>query len=200
MSTAPAARGRPRSAASDRAILDAARALLEEGPLSALTMEGVAARAGVAKTTLYRRWQTKEQLALAVLGEMAHRQVPVPDLGDTRAELIHALTDTARTMQRTIAGSTIRGLVPALATDTQLSADFVATLVDLRRSEMSRVVERGVARGDLDPNGPLELISDLLIGPLFWRLLLTGEPLDDTVARRLVEATLNGLAARPHQT
>lgn len=190
-------RGRPRSVASDRAILDAARALLREGPLSSLTMEKVAARAGVAKTTLYRRWATKEQLALAVLGEMARRQIPVPDTGNTRAELIYAVVDTAQTMQRTIAGRTIRGLVPGLADDPQLARDFVSTLVDLRRREMTRIAERGVARGDLDPATPLELLSDLLIAPLFWRLLLTGETLDEAVAQRLVDAALHGLAARP---
>lgn len=160
-------------------------------------MEKVAARAGVAKTTLYRRWRTKEQLALAVLGEMAQRQVPVPDLGDTRAELVHALTDTARTMHETIAGRTIRGLVPALGNDPELAHAFITTLVDLRRREMRRVTDRGLARGDLDPAAPLELISDLLIGPLFWRLLLTGEPLRSDIAQQLVDAVLHGLATDP---
>jgi AcrR family transcriptional regulator len=191
------ARGRPRSAASDRAILDAARVLLDEGPLGDLTMEKVAARAGVAKTTLYRRWRTKEQLALAVLGEMARRQVPVPDLGDTRAEFVHAVADTARTMDGTIAGRTIRGLVPALGTDRELAAAFVGTLVELRRTAMRSVVDRGLARGDLNPDAPLELVSDLLIGPLLWRLLLTGERLDVATAERLVDAALHGLAADP---
>lgn len=99
-------------------------------------------------------------------------------------------------MQRTIAGRTIRGLVPGLADDPQLAEDFVSTLVDLRRREMTRVAQRGVTRGDLDPATPLELISELLIAPLFWRLLLTGESLDEPVAQRLVDAALHGLAAR----
>ena len=194
-SAAPRARGRPRSAQSDRAILDAARRLLEAGPLSALTMEAVAAEAGVAKTTLYRRWRSKESLALAVLGDMAGRQVPVPDLGSTRDELVHALLDTSRTMTRTIAGRTIRGLVPALADDEELATEFRQTLVALRRQEMARVAERGVARGDLRAGAHLDLISDLVVGPLFWRLLMTGEPLDESFATRLVETALDGLAA-----
>lgn len=185
--------GRPRSAASDRAILDAARRLLEAGPLTALTMEAVASEANVAKTTLYRRWRSKESLALAVLGEMARDQVPVPDLGDTRAELVHALTDTARTMTDTIAGRTVRGLVAALGDDTELAQEFRDTLVGLRRREMARVVERGVARGDLRRGPQLGLVGELLVGPLFWRLLMTGDPLDERFAEDLVDAVLAGL-------
>ena len=195
--TQPAARrpGRPRSARSDRAILDAARDLLAAGPVSALTMEAVAERAGVAKTTLYRRWRSKEALALAVLGEMAAEQVPVPDLGNTRAELVHAVRDTAETMTGTIAGRTIRGLVPALADDPELAEQFRATLVALRRREMARVAERGVERGDLRPGPRLALLGELLAGPLFWRLLMTGDPLDGHFAEELVDAVLHGLAA-----
>ena len=195
--TQPAARrpGRPRSARSDRAILDAARGLLAAGPVSALTMEAVADRAGVAKTTLYRRWRSKEALALAVLAEMAAEQVPVPDLGDTRAELVHAVRDTAETMTRTIAGRTIRGLLPALGDDPELAEQFRTTLVGLRRREMARVAERGVARGDLRPGPQLALLGELLAGPLFWRLLMTGDPLDGDFAEGLVDAVLGGLAA-----
>lgn len=163
--------------------------------MTALTMEAVAARAGVAKTTLYRRWRSKESLALAVLGEMAAEQVPVPDLGDTRAELVHAVCDTAQTMTGTIAGRTIRGLVAALGDDPELAGEFRTTLVALRRREMARVVERGLARGQLRPGPHLSLIGELLVGPLFWRLLMTGDPLDDAFAEQLVDTVLAGLGA-----
>lgn len=189
------ARGRPRSARTDRAILDAARRLLEAGPVSALTMEAVAAEANVAKTTLYRRYRSKESLALAVLAEMARQQVPVPDLGDTRSELVHAVHDTARTMTTTIAGRTIRGLVAALGDDPQLADEYRETLVALRRREMARVVQRGIARGDLPDSPRLALIGELLVGPLFWRLLMTGDPLDEQFAADLVDAVLGGLGA-----
>ena len=189
--------GRPRSARSDRAILDAARRLLEAGSLAKLTMEAVALEAGVAKTTLYRRWRTKESLALSVLGEMAREQVPVPDLGDTRAELVHALVDTARTMTGTIAGRTIRGLVAALGDDPDLAEEFRGTLVALRRREMARVVDRGLARGDLRPGPHLALVGELLVGPLFWRLLMTGDPLDEAFASALVDSVLEGLGSTP---
>ena len=158
-------------------------------------MEAVAAEANVAKTTLYRRWRSKESLALAVLGEMAQHQVPVPDLGATRAELVHAVLDTANTMTGTIAGRTIRGLVAAFGDDLQLADEFRDTLVALRRREMARIVERGLARGDLRPGPQLALIGELLIGPLFWRLLMTGDPLDAHFAEQLVDSVLGGLGA-----
>lgn len=188
--------GRPRSAASDRAILDAARELLDTESLGTLTMERVAAHARVAKTTLYRRWRSKESLALAVLGEMARDQVPVPDLGNTRLELVHAVRDTAETMVGTLAGRTIRGLVPMLGEEPALAEEFRATLVELRRREMAAVVERGLRRGDLREDAPLELVGELLIGPLFWRLLMTGEPLGEDFPERLVDGVLAGLGPR----
>ena len=82
----------PRSDA--RAILDATRELLAECGVQGLTMEGVAARAGVAKTTVYRRWRSKDDLALAVLIDMVEHVVATPDLGDTRSELV-AFVDAA---------------------------------------------------------------------------------------------------------
>src|SRR5271169_362407 len=78
----------PRGARSDKAILDATRELLAEGGVRKLTVEGVAARSGVAKTTIYRRWRGKHELALAVLIDMVEQVVATPDLGDTRAELV----------------------------------------------------------------------------------------------------------------
>lgn len=188
--------GRPRDPRSDAAILDAARALLEERSLATLTMEAVAARAGVAKTTLYRRYRSREELALAVLAQMAGDQVPVPDLGDTRAELVHAVADTARTMTDTVAGRTIRSLVAALGDDDELAHAFRERLVRLRREELRRVVERGVERGDLRDGPQLALVSELIVGPLFWRLLMTGDALDDAFAAELVDAVLAGLGTR----
>src|SRR5437867_13225147 len=76
-----------RSSRTETAILDATRELLAEAGVQGLTVEGVAARSGVAKTTIYRRWRSKDELALAVLLDMVEQVVAVPDVGDTRAEL-----------------------------------------------------------------------------------------------------------------
>lgn len=92
--------GRPRSERSEQAILHATRDLLAEIGVRGLTVEAVAARAGVAKTTVYRRWRSKEDLALSVLIDMAQRMMPVPDLGDTRRELVALVRPPSRCSAR----------------------------------------------------------------------------------------------------
>ena len=84
--------GRPRSTAAEQAILQATRELLVEAGVQGLTIQGVAARAGVAKTTIYRRWRDKDELALAVVLDMVEQVVELPELGDTRAELTAFVT------------------------------------------------------------------------------------------------------------
>src|ERR671935_2485662 len=99
----------------EAAILDATRELLAELGVGGLTVEGVAARAGVAKTTIYRRWRSKEDLALAVLIDMAERMMPVPDRGDTFGELVELVTATVRMLTSTLMGRVMQGLVSELA-------------------------------------------------------------------------------------
>ena len=106
-----------RSARSDKAILDATRELLAEGGVRDLTVEGVAARAGVAKTTIYRRWRGKHELALAVLIDMVEQVVATPDLGDTRAELVSFVDAAVTILGSTIMGRVMQGLVSDLASD-----------------------------------------------------------------------------------
>src|SRR3974390_1659917 len=98
-----------RSARSDQAILGATRELLAEGGVDHLTVEGVAARAGVAKTTIYRRWRPKDALALAVLLDMVEQIVEVPDLDDIRAELIALLDTAVKILGTTLMGRVMQG-------------------------------------------------------------------------------------------
>ena len=103
-------------ARTEHALLDATRELLAEGGVRQLTIEGVSARSGVAKTTIYRRWRSKDELALAVLLKMVEQIVEVPDLGDIRAELIGFVDGASRSWQDSWAAS-CKGSSPNLATD-----------------------------------------------------------------------------------
>ena len=94
--------GRSRAARTEKAILDATRELLAEGGVHQLTVEGVAARSGVAKTTIYRRWRSRDELALAVLLDMVAEVTAVPDLGDTRAELESFVNGAVRILGKTL--------------------------------------------------------------------------------------------------
>src|SRR3954447_3237979 len=102
------------------AILDATRELLLEGGVQRLTVEGVAARAGVAKTTIYRRWRSKDDLALAVLLELVEL-LTVPDLGEVRTELTYLVDGAIRVLANTLLGSIMQGLVSDLAADGHLA-------------------------------------------------------------------------------
>jgi AcrR family transcriptional regulator len=186
-------RGPARQRESDRraAILDATRELLAEGGVQRLTIEGVAARAGVAKTTIYRRWRSRDELAFAVLLELVEL-LAVPDVGDTRTEIVHLVEGVVRVLRSTLMGGVMQGLVSDLAADPARQRAFREQVVDARVGELREIVERGAERGDLRPDVDVDLMYELLIGPVYLRLLLTGAPLDDGLAHRVVDAVLPG--------
>lgn len=175
------------------AILDATRELLAEGGVRRLTVEGVAARAGVAKTTIYRRWRDKDELAFAVLLELVEL-LAVPDVGDTRLELIYLVESVVRVLRTTLIGGVMQGLVSELAADRQRQTAFREQVVGARVDALREVVERGVKRGDLRKGADVDLLYELLLGPVYFRLLLSGEPLEDGLADRLVDAVLPGFS------
>lgn len=185
-----------RPAETEAAILTATREILGESGVRGLTMEGVAARAGVGKTTLYRRWGSKEDLALEVLLDMASQVVvAVPDLDGTREELVAFVDGSVKVLRTTLMGRVIQGLVPELATDPKLAGPFREQVVAMRLAEVRRIVERGIARGDLRPDTDVTLANELLFGPVYYRLLLSGAPLEPGLAERIVDAVLSAFAA-----
>jgi AcrR family transcriptional regulator len=182
--------GRPPSERTQQAILDATRELLADGGVQELTVEGVATLAGVAKTTIYRRYRSKDELALAVLVDMVEHVAAVPDLGDTRAELVAFLKRAVKILGTTLMGRVMQGLVSDLAADPELARAFRERVVALRVAELQRLIERGIARGDLRPDADYQLVNELLFGPIYYRLLLSGAPLDGKLAERVVSAVL----------
>jgi|tagenome__1003787_1003787.scaffolds.fasta_scaffold20740091_2 AcrR family transcriptional regulator len=192
---APARRGgRPRSSECELAILQATRELLVEGGVRGLTIEKAAARAGVAKTTIYRRWRDKDELALAVVLDMVEQVVMLPELGDTRRELLAFVNAAVEVLGSTLMGRVMQGLVSDLATDPELAQAFRDRVVAVRDAEVERLVQRGIARGDLRPDTDPGSAHELLIGPVYYRLLLTGQPLDRAFAKRTVDAVLRAFA------
>jgi len=177
-------------------ILDATRELLVEGGVQNLTIEGVAARAGVAKTTIYRRWRSKDELAFAVLLELIDL-LAVPDVGNTRNELVYLVESVIRVLSTTLMGAVMQGLVSDLASDPELQGAFRAQVVGARVGELRGVVQRGIARGDVRPDTDADLMYELLLGPVYFRLLLSGGPLEADLARQLVDSVLPGFAPSP---
>jgi len=188
-----ARKGRPRSDRAHRAILDAARDLLMEEGFSGLRLEHVAARAGVGKATIYRHWGSREELALELLVELAGPHIPVGDSGDTREELLATVMNPLRALTETAFGPVIRALLSQIAMDPRLGDRFRATVVMARRSEVARVVARGIERGDLRPETDAGVATELLVGPVYFRLVFGGE-LDRDFAERVVANYLDGTA------
>jgi AcrR family transcriptional regulator len=184
-------RGRPRSDEVHRRILDATRELLSEDGFSDLRLEHVAARAGVGKATIYRRWGSKEALAQELLAELAGPHIAVAETGDTREELLAAVVNPMRAVTETPFGPVIRALLSQIAVNRTLGDPFRATVVQARRDEIARVIARGVARGDLRQDANVDVATELLVGPVYFRLMFGGD-LDDAFAERIVDAVLRG--------
>jgi AcrR family transcriptional regulator len=159
-----------------------------------MRLEHVASRAGVGKATIYRRWASKEALAQELLSQLAAPHIAVEDVDDTRAELLAAVTNPMRAITETEFGPLIRALLSQIASDPSLGDPFRATVVQARRTEVARVIRRGIARGDLRPDAEVDVATELLVGPVYFRLLFGGV-LDGDFAERVVDSVLRGYAA-----
>ena len=190
----PARKGRPRSDRVHRAILDAFRAVLSEEGFADLRLEHVAARAGVGKATIYRRWASKEALAQELLAELAAPHIAVAEAGDTRAELLAVVINPMHAVTDTPFGPVIRALLSQIAVNPTLGDPFRATVVQARRNEIARVIGRGIARGDLRPDADVDIATELLVGPVYFRLMFGGE-LSRDFANRVVDTVMRGYAA-----
>lgn len=186
-------RAETRAGRADRAILAATRELLAEGGVSELTVERVAARSGVAKTTIYRRFSGKHELAMAVLFDTLESNSATDDLGDTRRELVILVDAAVAMLGSTAMGRIMQGLVSDLAANPILATAFQERIIAVRHEQVAEIVERGIARGDLRPATDPELATELLFGPVYYRLLLSGRALDAGFAERVVAAVLRAL-------
>jgi AcrR family transcriptional regulator len=198
-STPAAARppGRPRSAEADRAILDAAIDLFVEEGYEGMSIEGVAARAGVGKTTIYRRWDSKEDLIVAAIDELIFEVEPL-DTGSLRRDLVDLITQLQVVMSSSRAGQVFPRMVPHVAVGSPLGRVYLQRVIgprfELLRSVLARAAERGEVPADLDP----ELVRGLLIGPIMI-LKLTGQLTRRGARQRaeaIVDTVLRGLGAR----
>jgi AcrR family transcriptional regulator len=185
-----------RAERSKQAILDATRELLaEEGDVGSLTIEAVAARSGVAKTTIYRRWRDKWELALdAVMIDMLPRFANPIDAGDTRKELITFVDSVTKLWASPPYGPAMQGLISEIATQPELARVYREQVVEPRREQLRPVIERGIARGDLRLGTDLRLVHELLVGPILYRLLLSGPPLDRKLTTSLADAVLDSFS------
>jgi AcrR family transcriptional regulator len=182
--------GRPRRSATGHAILKATREILAQGGVHGLTVEGVAERSGVAKTTIYRRWRSKEDLALAALLEVIREEPPPRYLGSTEAALTAYLGQLVQNANSKLYGRILRGLISEMAVDPVLARGFREQVLARRIAAITGLLVRGIERGELRPDLDMEIAIDLLLGPIYYRLLMSGKPLTRTFVDRLIRAAM----------
>jgi AcrR family transcriptional regulator len=191
----PNRRGRPRSEEAERAILATTARLLEEVGFVALTMEDVAQLAGVGKATIYRRWPTKGLLAFEAFQTNFLATQPLPDTGTVRGDLTVALQSWIRTVDGTVAGRTLRGLIAEVQRDPALSDAWRERFVQPVRAQHRILVARGIDRGELAQDADSEILLDLVFGPAYHRLLQSHLPFNDHFAQTVVDAILSGVGS-----
>jgi AcrR family transcriptional regulator len=189
------ARGRPRSAELDSAILEATRALLLKVGYSRLSMEAIAARAGVGKPTLYRRYPTKAAVVFeAVFGKT--KELEDPDTGNVRADLIETYSWAVDEFASPEAQAALPGLMADVTSSPELAQFIRAQVIEPEYGRVRVVFERGQARGEIRDDVDLELVIDVFTGTALARASLLDHELDRDFGVRLVDLVLEGLEPR----
>lgn len=184
--------GRPRSAKTEQAILSATYALLLEAGFHAITVEGIAKRAGVSKATIYKWWPNKAAVAADSFFAAASEHIPAPDTGSVEEDMfmhLQRLSDFFATDK----GRIITELIAEGQFDPEVANAYRTRYFHPRRSASKVILERGIARGELKADLDLELGVDLIFAPLFYRLLITGAEIHPDILRKMVQYALHGI-------
>lgn len=186
--------GRPRNPESEQAIMDATTDILLERGYRGLTVDRVAARARVSKSTIYRRWPSKERLIVAAFDKLP--ELAVPDSGDVLEDLVRLLQQFVDFAGTTPLSSILPILVGESMQNPTLRAELVQ-VVDRRRQPARTILDRAIARGELPVDTPLELATDAVLGPLLLRLLFMPGDTSPRGIRSIVELAIRGIRQGP---
>ena len=180
-------------------MFDTTLALLANRGYGEITVEDLAERAGVSRTTIYRRWPSKAAVVAAAVASLYLDRVEVPDTGSLSEDLTTLLSQSYRLMADG-SGRVLERLVRESGQNPEL-VDVVRSILYARRRLYATLLNRAIARGELPPEVDQELLLDLLLGPLWFRLLLSGAPITPEAARSVVLIVLDGVlpGARPEQ-
>jgi AcrR family transcriptional regulator len=181
-----------RSEAARIAVLEAADDLLVERGFAGVTMEGIAAKAGVAKQTIYRWWDSKTDILFDALTQDASEFFTVPDTGDLGADLRARLRELATFLTATDAGAVARALAGQAQHDPVVAARFGSEFVAAQRTLDRQPFLHAAARGELASGTDIELAIDQLAGPVYYRVLITGQPVTPAYTDAVVDLFLAG--------
>jgi AcrR family transcriptional regulator len=186
--------GRPRDARAGAAILDATLELFVECGFEGMSIEGIAARAGVGKATIYRRWPSKEACVVAAVAALVRRDGPPVDTGDVVADLTHMAREARRWLIGTTAGEILPQVVAHVAAGTPLGRLYVDEVLRPKRRRIMDVLDRGIARGELREDLDTGLAADVFMGTMVF-LRLNGRlfAMDDAAVDEVVDQAVAGM-------
>lgn len=188
--------GRPRDIRCDQAIIGATLEILAAGGMAGLSMEAVAARAGVGKATIYRRWSSKESLVVDALATLAEEGAPA-HTGSLRDDLVTWLDNCRRTSWHTLAGRIMPKLLAERDDHPRVLELYCQRVITPRREVVAEVLRGGIASGELPDDVDVDFVTDMLLGPVAYRQLVRRA----TVVTReqvvlLVDTVLAGIRRR----
>jgi AcrR family transcriptional regulator len=186
--------GRPRSESVRLAILRSALKLLGENGFSELTIEAVAAHAGVGKATVYRWWPNKAGLIADAFASSTTRKLHFPNTGSVRTDMSQQMWQFVKIL-RSRRGRIVSAIIAAGQNDRAVIAAFRETFLKPRRQEAYATLRRGIQRGELRKGQDLDLLLDSLYGPIYMRFLIGHDKLTPELVEALCELVLRG--ARP---
>jgi len=176
------------------AVLQAADDLLSEIGFAAVTIEGIAARAGVGKQTIYRWWQSKADVLMEAFAEDALQDLRPPDTGNLKDDLKAHLSHTAKFLTESDAGAVFRALAGQIQHDPVMAVRFRTEYFE-RQRELDRIpLLRAVEREELSKDIDIETAIDRLMGPIYFRVLVTGQPINQDFTDELVTHFLRSSA------
>jgi AcrR family transcriptional regulator len=169
---------------------------LAERGYQGLSMDRVAARAGVGKAALYRRWRSKHAMLVDVVAQVATAAALPPDTGSLRGDVLAFVDDALAVLEHPIASRVISDLVAEARRSPELADALYSRYRDPRREAGEAMLRRAAERGELPPDVDAELALDLLAGPLYLRAVVAGGSIDATYPERLADAFLRAVRAR----
>ena len=190
---ARAPRGRPRSEQARRAILGAALDLVRDEGYPAVTVDSVAKRAGVARTTIYRWWPSSTALLVDVLMDLSTVVAP-PPTGSDPLRAIRLEMRRIAAVSTKLPGRLLLALVGAAQHDPQIRAELLERLIYPRREASARAIREAQARGLLRDDVNSYIATDLFYGPIFYRVIMGHEPATERYATQIFERVLEGMA------
>ena len=182
-------RGRPRSSSADAAIHEAVVSLLEEVGYGGLRMDDVADRAGVSKPTIYRRWSTKADLVVSALENLLAEEIPMPSTGSFDEDLRSIINSLYLLLGHTAMGRALPGLVADKAMDANLAV-AIDRLWAQRQAKVAVVIRRGIESGQARSDVDVAVLIDMLAASAYYRLLVTGSPIDELSAKKHADALI----------